>query len=69
MFARVSHLALWAIFVSLACESAGTAASSIYFAAERDLTAALMSVFITIVCGVVARESWRGLGRPSLARH
>jgi hypothetical protein len=69
MFARVSRVLLWAFFVSLACESAGTAASSIYFAAERNLTAALMSVFMTVVCGIATREFWRGLGRPSLARH
>lgn len=68
MFARISHFVLWGLFVSLACESAGTAACSIYLAADRDLTAALMSVFMTVVCGVAAHEFWRGLGRPSLAR-
>ncbi len=69
MAARIAHVLLWPLFVLLGFESVVTAASSIYWAAERDLSAALISVLMTILSGVVAFEFWRGLKRPSLVRH
>jgi hypothetical protein len=64
----VSRILLWLIFVWLAFESVVTAAASIYWAAERDLSAALISVLMSMICAVLAREFWRGLGRPAPVR-
>lgn len=68
MLARGGRVLLWLVFVWLASESVVTAAASIYWAAERDLGTALISVVMTMLCALLAREFWRGLGRPALVR-
>jgi hypothetical protein len=68
MPARIGRSLLWFMFVWFAWQSVATAGYSIYWAAERNLGDALVGVLVTIICGVIAREFWRGLGRLSV-RH
>lgn len=65
---RFGRGVLWLMFAWLALESVVTGASAIYWAAERDLGAAVISVAVSVFCGFLAQGFWRGLGCPSFVR-
>lgn len=66
--ARIARAVVWLMYLGFVWLALVAAGVSIDWAAGRHLGAALASVTVTVICGVTAREFWRGLGRPSPLR-